>query len=204
MEIDYSAIANYLYEAKHLNQIPRSWTQMMGVGAQSVAEHIHCMQHICFALAKMTGADLGKMLQMALFHDFAESRTGDLNYLNQKYAKADEGKVIDELAAGLPFGDSIKGLMMEYEARETLEAKLVKDADNIEFLLSMRELEDLGNPRATTWIPSIMQRFKTEAGKQIAEAIMYTKSDAWWFSEKDKKDDWWIHRNGAKNEKDVQ
>ena len=195
---DLKGIANYLFEAGILNKTPRSGFWFLGSGEQSVAEHIHRMIHVGFALAKMEGADVSKVVQMVLFHDFAEGRTADLNYVHQKYVTSDEEAAVNDLVKTLPFGQDIKDLLHEYEKRESIESKLVKDADNIELLLSLKEQQDVGNERAATWIPSLMMRLKTESGKKLAEAIVSTQSDDWWFSEKDKADSWWVDRNGKK------
>jgi putative hydrolase of HD superfamily len=198
MDDDLKGVANYLFEAGILNKTPRSGFWFLGSGEQSVAEHIHRMMHVAFVLAKMEGADASKVIQMALFHDFAEGRTSDLNWIHQKYVTSDEEKALNDSVKNLPFGQEIKDLLSEYEERESLEARLVKDADHIELLLSLKEQQDVGNNRAATWIPSLMMRLKTESGKKLAEAVIVTPSDDWWFSEKDKADSWWVDRNGKK------
>lgn len=203
MNQTHQAIVNYLFEAGILNKTPRSGFWFLGSGEQSVAEHIHRMQHICFALAHLAGLDPGKMLAMSLFHDFAEGRTSDLNYVHQKYVKSDEHAAVEDFVKTIPFGETVKTIIDEYEARESRESLLVKDADNLELLLSLKEQQDIGNERAKTWIPSLLMRLKTEEGKALAQAIVVTDSDAWWFSSKDKQDEWWIHRNGKNNKKDV-
>lgn len=187
-------IVNMLFEAGILAKTPRSGFYFLGSGKQSVAEHLNRTAYIGYALAKMNGnVDMEKVLKMCLFHDFHEARTSDLNYVHQKYAKADDKKATDDLASTLPFGDDIKNLMEEYEARETIESKIVKDADIIELLLSLKEQMDLGNEKAKLWFPSALKRLKTEEGKQLAEIIQSTDFDNWWF--KDKDDLWWVDRN---------
>lgn len=191
---ELKSIADMLFEAGILAKTPRSGFYFLGSGKQSVAEHLNRTAYIGYALAKMNGnVDMEKVLKMCLFHDFHEARTSDLNYVHQKYAKADDKKATDDLASALPFGDDIKNLMEEYEARETLESKIVKDADIIELLLSLKEQMDLGNEKAKSWIPPAIKRLKTKEGKQLAEIIQITDFDNWWF--KDKDDKWWIDRN---------
>jgi putative hydrolases of HD superfamily len=58
---------------------------------------------------------------------------------------------------------------------------------------SLKEQVDTGNSRAETWLPSAMKRLKTEEAKQLAEVIVKTKSDNWWFN--DKESQWWVSRN---------
>ena len=191
---DLSNIANFLYEMGILAKTPRSGFSFLGSGEQSVAEHINRVCYIGYALAKMNGAvDSGKVVQMCLFHDVSESRISDLNYVHQKYTERFEEKAHTDLANSLPFGTDIKTMLDEYEERESLESLLVKDADNLEWIISLKEQYDIGNERANTWIPSAIKRLKTEEGKLLGEMIIKTDSDAWWFGEKD--DEWWVGRN---------
>jgi putative hydrolase of HD superfamily len=140
--------------------------------------------------------DVGKVVQMCLFHDISESRISDLNYVHQKYTTRLEEKAHEDLASSLPFGGSVKAVIDEYEERQSPESLLVKDADNLEFILSLKEQYDIGNERAKTWIEPAVLRLKTEEGKGLAAVIMEIPSDRWWFSEKN--DEWWVNRNKQK------
>jgi len=188
------SIVDFLFEAGTLAKTPRSWSFFLGSGEQSIAEHMNRTTYIGFALVQMSSdVDISKVLQMCMFHDFAEARTSDLNYVHQKYVKSDEHKALSDLISKVPFGDKIKVIMEEYEERKSKESLLAKDADILEFLLSLKEQVDIGNERARTWIPSAVKRLKTEEGKILAEKIIKTDSDNWWFGDKD--DIWWVTRN---------
>ncbi len=187
-------IADFLFETGMLAKTPRSGFFFLGSGEQSVAEHLNRATYIGYSLAQLAGdVDVGKVVQMCMFHDISEARISDLNYVHQKYTERLEEKAHDDLVASLPFGGAIKELIDEYEERKTREAKITKDADNLEFLLSLKEQVDIGNERARTWIPSLMGRFLTDEARQLAEVIVDTDSDRWWFG--DKNDAWWTHRN---------
>lgn len=193
-EENLNKITDFLYETGILSKTPRSGFFFLGSGQQSVAEHLNRVCYIGYCLAKMNGnADVGKVVQMCLFHDISESRISDLNYVHQKYTERHEEKAHQDLADSLPFGEDVKELLDEYEERESLESQIVKDADNLEFILSLKEQLDAGNLRAESWIPAAVQRLKTKEAQQLAEVVVVTDSDRWWFGEKD--DDWWINRN---------
>ncbi len=138
-------------------------------------------------------ADVGKVVQMCLFHDITETRISDLNYVHQKYVERNEHKAQAEITQDLPFWDKINDLLNEYEERESLEALLAKDADNIEFILSLKEQQDIGNERARHWLKSAVARLKTEQWIALTKLIIKTDSDARWFSDKD--NDRWITRD---------
>ncbi len=188
------SIVDFLFEVGILAKTPRSWSSFLGSGQQSVAEHINRVVYIGFCLGYMNGkADVGKIVQMCQFHDVSEARISDLNYVHQKYTERLEDKAEEDLSKSLPFGDKIQELLKEYHGKKSIEAILAKDADNIELLLTLKEQIDSGNERAKTWVKGIMSRLKTKEGILLAEKIIVTDSDHWWFSDKD--DKWWITRN---------
>lgn len=194
-----TAVADFLYEVGILNETPRSWTFFAGGGKQSVAEHLNRTTYIGYVLAMMspTPVDMALVLKMCLFHDLAEARTSDLNYVHQKYARTDEQLVFAEMTAPLSFGKDIDDVQKKYHERTSLESHIAKDADNLDFLLSLCELSDSGNTRVVSWIPNTVKRLKLKTSRQLAKDILSTKPDNWWFAKKD--DEWWVNRNGTKN-----
>jgi putative hydrolases of HD superfamily len=190
-------IVDFLYEVGILAKTPRSGFHFLGSGDQSVAEHINRVTYIGFALGMMTpGADTGKILKMCILHDLHESRISDLNYVHQKYTERHEEKALGDLANTLPFGEEMKALVEEYEKRESMESRLAKDCDRLEWLLALKEQYDTGNARAKSWIESALKRMDTDIAKRLAEEIINTDSDHWWFSNKN--DDWWVNRGKQK------
>jgi len=194
---DLRSIADFLFEVGMLAKTPRSWTSFLGSGKQSVSEHLTRTMYIGYVLASLhKNADLNKVLKMCLFHDLSEARISDLNYVHQKYTERKERKAVHDLTKVLPFGENMRSIMEEYEKRQSIESRLAKDADNIEFLLSLKEQVDVGNTRAHNWIKPLLERLVTREGKAVAEAIVRTDSDHWWFA--DKEDSWWINRDKKK------
>lgn len=194
---DLKAVVNFLFEVGILSKTPRSGFQLMGSGEQSVAEHTTRTVYIGYVLGTMDGTvDVAKIMKMCLFHDLAEGRVSDLNYVHQKYNRRDEYKAIDDLANTLPFGEEIKQNFAEHEEKKTKEAIYVKDADNLEWMISLKEQIDIGNERARDWAMIAARRLKTDIAKAIAEVVMTTDSIEWWAG--DKNDEWWVNRNQGK------
>jgi putative hydrolase of HD superfamily len=136
---------------------------------------------ICFAMARIEpDLDREKLVTMALVHDIAETRTGDLNYVEKKYCVPDEDKAISHLIKPLSFGKDIQNLVDEFNCGETLEAKLAKDADQISFILELKKLDDIGAKGPDKWLPYVLKRLQTDTGRAIAESIMETGWDEWW------------------------
>ncbi|HXX80864.1 MAG TPA: HD domain-containing protein [Thermodesulfovibrionales bacterium] len=184
-------IANFLFEAGMLKRTPRTGFQFLGSGAESVAEHIFRTVYIGYALGRLTEkADTDRIIKMCLFHDLPEARTGDLNYVNKKYVKADETRAINDLAATLPFGEEIQELILEFLKGESLEAQLSHDADQLEMILALKEYKDLGNKYADEWLDFAIKRLKTDIAREVSGKILETDSSLWWFGDKG---EWWIH-----------
>ena len=182
--INLKGVANFLFEVGILSKTPRSGLFFLGTGEQSVAEHTLRVVFIAYSLAKLAKVDISKTIQMALFHDISEARMSDLNYIHQKYVERKESKAVDDLIQTLPFGEDVFNTIQSYEKRDTKEAVLVKDADNLEWILTLKEQVDIGNERAIDWIERSIQRLKTEEAKKLAKEIMKTESTEWWFDKK--------------------
>ncbi len=190
--MELRAIADFLFEVGMLKRTPRSGFQFLGTGHETVAEHSLRVAIIGYVLAKMSGKfTTERIVLMCLFHDLVEARTGDLNYVNKRYVKADEGAAVRDMTAELPFGKEIRELSEEFNAVGTGEANLAHDADQLEMILQLKELGDLGNRYAADWITSAVKRLRTDEGKRLARTILNTDFAAWWFKEKD--DTWWVH-----------
>jgi putative hydrolase of HD superfamily len=184
-------IANFLFEAGMLKRTPRTGFQFLGSGAESVAEHIFRTVYIGYVLGHLEKkADTNKIIKMCLFHDLPEARTGDLNYVNKKYVKADEHKAVKDLTDTLPFGSEMKRLIMEFMKGESLEARLAYDADQLEMILALKEHKDLGNEYADEWLGFALKRLQTDIARKLSRTILETDSSLWWFSEKS---DWWVN-----------
>ncbi|KKP55913.1 MAG: Hydrolase [Parcubacteria group bacterium GW2011_GWB1_35_5] len=193
---DNKKIANFLFEVGILARTPRSGFHFLGTGDQSVAEHVNRVSYIAYMLALMDGkVDMSKVLQMCLLHDISETRISDLNYVHQKYVERKEHEAHKDITDSVPFGDIMFSLIKEYEEKKTAEAKIVKDSDNLEWILALKEQVDTGNSRALAWIKPAIKRLKTPQAKAIAKEIMKTDSNDWWFDKKSQKSKWWVNRN---------
>ncbi len=184
-------IVNFLFEIGILKKTPRSGFQFLGTGNESVAEHSFRAAVIAYLLAKNEPkADMQKVVLMSLFHDFHEARTGDHNYVNKRYVTVNEDKAVNDLARKLPFGKDIVSLIDEFNSRETLEAQLSQDADQLDFILELKRQQDLGNISAAEWLKYSAKRLITDFAKSLADEIVTTDSSDWWF---EKKEELWVN-----------
>jgi putative hydrolase of HD superfamily len=187
------SIADFLFEVGMLCKTPRSGYQFLGSGRESVAEHVLRTVFIGYALCKLNDSlDELRVLKMCVLHDLPEARTGDMNYVNKKYVEVDEAKAVRELTEGLFFGGDIRQAIEEFNAKETKESQIARDADQIALILQLKEYGDLGNKYSDEWIKYALQRLSTGEGKNLAARIIQTDSSHWWFKDKS---DWWVNGN---------
>jgi putative hydrolase of HD superfamily len=181
MSTDMKNIANLLFEAKMLKEIPRSGYHFLGVGQESVAEHCFSTTFIAYVISRMEPEiDALKLICMCLIHDLPEARIGDLNTVHKKYVKADETKALKDTIKGLAFGKNLSDLFDEFSDGGSQEAKLAHDADQLALILELKDLMDMGYKPPETWIQNVISRLETETGRKIARAVMDTRRDEWW------------------------
>lgn len=181
---DETRVADFLFEAGMLARVPRSGFAYLGSGEQSVAEHSLRVAQTAYVLAQMEGdVALERVLAMALFHDLPETRTADQNNVTKRYNTVDEAGALQDQTDGLAFGEEVAELVEEFEAETSPEARLARDADQLEMVLELKRLWDIGNPNAGKWLPYVTQRLRTRSAQELAEAIQDRASDAWWWGE---------------------
>lgn len=175
-------LAKLLFEGALLKRIERTGYSFLGTGREDVAEHsfgvILCTYLLCKVFKGKVNEE--KALKMALLHDFPEARTGDFNAVNKLYNRADEKKALKEAFCGLPFEEEVLILFEEYRSGQTLEAKIVHDADTLDLIVQLKEQKDLNNPFAERWINYAKRRLLLEESKALASAILETEWCAWW------------------------
>jgi putative hydrolase of HD superfamily len=174
-------IADLLFEACFLKNLPRSGYQYLGAGSESVAEHVYGTTFIAFVMAQLEpNVDALRLISMCLVHDLPETRVGDLNYVQKHYLTKDESGALRDTLKDIPFADRIESLTAEFEAGETLESRLAHDADQLALLIDLKSLKDTGYQAPDNWLPHVRKRLKTELGKGLGEAVLQGEHDGWW------------------------
>lgn len=111
--------------------------------ADSVAAHSWATAMLAYMLGREMvkngqKVNVDKVVKIALFHDMAETIVGDVGTFVKGMAKgvfADiEEEGLKHLVSDLPGKDEIVSLVTEYMQRKTVEARLVKVADNLDAL----------------------------------------------------------------------
>jgi 5'-deoxynucleotidase YfbR-like HD superfamily hydrolase len=174
--------AAFLFEMGHLKNLPRSGWLLLGVPSpESVAEHSFRVGVVGITLAAIEGADVGRTAALALMHDAHETRIGDVPSVGRAYVTtAAPEAVTAHQTSAMPVDAAkvLRALTDEYEANETLEARLAHDADKIETLLQAIEYQAQGHD-AAAWRETSLAALRTDAGRQLAQAIG-AADPRWW------------------------
>ena len=146
-----------LIELQRLKRLERTGWTLRGLpnGTESVAAHSFGVSVTAMMLAdeiKTRGIDINieRVLKMALLHDWAETRVGDMpktatDYCGVDIRKGAETAAFADVVATLEASESqYNELYQDYEQRLSLEARLVKAADVIDLLVQAYALERAG------------------------------------------------------------
>ena len=155
-EPELEGLTNFLYEMGLLKRYKRTGWMIAGIdNPESIAEHSFRTAIIGYLLAVMEGADPAKTAALCLFHDTQETRIGDVPSVGKAYVvTAPNPEVTADQVTGFPAeaGQAVRELVEEYEARQSLEARLAKDADKLECLIQAREYQAQGHEDVPPWI----------------------------------------------------
>lgn len=114
---------------------------------ESIADHMYRMAVLSLLLPG-TDLDIGKCVQLCVVHDIAEALVGDLTPLDnvskeEKLRREHEALLyfVHDLLGGSQAALRLEALWNEYEDRQTLESRTVKDLDRFELALQAVEYE---------------------------------------------------------------
>ena len=143
------SLLDVFLEIQMLDRIPRAGFVLRGVAEpESVAEHTLHVLFLVWALGpKIDGLDVARAVEIALIHDLAELRIGDLPRTSSHYfpdgaKKAAESAAMADVLA--PLGERARLLYDEYLHAETPEARLVKACDKLQLMLKVAVYERWG------------------------------------------------------------
>ncbi len=171
----------FLFEIGAIRFIPRAWRQFLLTNVASISEHTFRAIWLALIIARYERVrDIEKVLKLTLVHDLPESRTGDVNYIQRMYSTRNEQLAAKEMFTGTIFAEEFSSLWREWEARKTIEAKVAKDADNLEFDLEIIEQEAMGMRHWTLTRRKRMRHFLyTKTARRMLDLIHSADPDDW-------------------------
>ena len=177
-----AGVASFLFEMGHLKRVPRSGWLLLGVPQpETIAEHSFRVGLVGMALAAIEGADVGHTAAMCLLHDAHETRIGDVPSVGRAYVTTAAPEAVSaHQTSAMPdaAAKAFQELTAEFEAAQTIEAQVARDADKLETLLQAVEYQAQGHD-TTAWQETSIAALRTDAAKQLAQAIIATDPQ-WW------------------------
>lgn len=178
-----AGVASFLFEMGHLKNTTRAGWLLLGIPQpETVAEHSFRVGVVGMALAALAGADAGRTAAMCLLHDAHETRIGDVPSVGRPYVTTAVPEAISaHQTSAMPDGvaEFFQELVAEFEAGQTLESRVARDADKIEMLLQAIEYQAEGHDTAS-WRETSVAALRTDAGRQLAQAIGTADPRGWW------------------------
>lgn len=172
---ELDGLIKLFFELGQLKRTPRSgWLRLGITDPESVADHSFRTAAIGFLLGKMEGLDPSKVATFCLFHDMGESRTGDLDWLAQRYNQKKDylsSNVVEDQIDSLPSAlkSEIRDLMRGTEGSEL--TTVARDADLLDLLIQSVEYMVSGKDLAERWFENTLNHFQTKSGKKIAKKL---------------------------------
>ncbi len=135
-------IARIFDDIARLKKVKREGWLQRGIprgDCESVADHSYGTALLVLLLGRdRDGLDLDRALRMALLHDLAEARVGDMvpgNGIPTEEKHRLEAEAMAELLAGLPGDEALLSTWHEYERGETAESRFVRQVDKVEMAM---------------------------------------------------------------------
>lgn len=183
-------LADLCNEAGMLRHTPRSGYAFLGSGRENVAEHSYRTTVLGYMLARMAGKEPSRIVMLCLFHDLHEARTGDFNYVNHRYDTCRARAALEDATQGTGLEGDILGVWDELEQAQSAEALLAHDADQLDLICNLQTELKRGNEFAREWLESALKRLRTPEGRKLAETVLHTDPNHWWYGRMEK--DWWV------------
>ena len=150
MRLANSSLLDLLLELQTLDRVPRSGYFLRGISdCESVAEHTFHLAMLVWLLAgDEPSVDRARAVELALMHDLAELRIGDLPRTATTYLPADVKHAAERRAAAdilAPADPRATALYEEYEDGETTEARFVRACDKLQLMIKVTVYESWGH-----------------------------------------------------------
>jgi putative hydrolase of HD superfamily len=144
-----ATLVETLLELQILDRVPRSGWMLRGVAdPESVSEHSWHVLVLVWALGpRVPELDLLRALELAIVHDMAEVRLGDLPRTAARYLPAGAKHAAEEAATAellAPLGERAADLCREYVRRTSREARFVAACDKAQLMLKVTLYERWG------------------------------------------------------------
>jgi putative hydrolase of HD superfamily len=178
-----------IQQAATLMMTNRSHIRNLGnVTFDTLASHCFHVGIIAYLIARMEKCSHHegmKAITIGIFHDLAEARTGDNDFVTKNYTETNEEKAIRDQFAGFDFGADLQKEIEEYNARKSKLSKCVKDADALAQIFIEWTLSWQGNKLAEKWFKADLKNrlphLNTQSAKKLVRMLKTSDPQEWWW-----------------------
>jgi len=171
-------LTNIVFEAAVVKRLRRTGWQILGGHEEGVGEHSFMTAVIAYFVAKQKSVNIETVLTMAIFHDFHEARTGEVDKIHTYYITRDQARANWDIFESLD--TDLLHTLQQYEEKQSLEARICYEANIVAFLVEAKLLMERGHTHAEEWFDANTKRLRMEEMQQLAHTIKTTSSQAWW------------------------
>ena len=187
---------NFLFEIGTLRRVARTWNEFFWNDVANVADHTLRVVWIAMIIAKHEKVDnIGHILKLALVHDISEIRCVDVHYISRQYVVRHEDKAINDTFENTVIWNEFIKLWKEVEEKSTIEAKIVKDADNLDVDMEIVEKIYEGFKIWDMWkenrLKVVNTKLFTKTAKEMQKEIYDSNPHNWHIQNKNNRFNLW-------------
>lgn len=172
-------IINFFFELASMRRLVRAHSQLIHGADDNISDHSFRVAIIGMILANLEKCDEDKVLKMCLFHDVAETRIGDANFINQQYSDLYEKEARKDQMIGLPIAKEMIKSLDEFEARKSKESIVAKDADLLDQMVLQREYFYQDSQNHGIWQNHTEKLLKSISARKLAKKIRTSNPLEW-------------------------
>ncbi len=166
-------LLNYSTIIKHLER--QGWKRKNIKNPETVASHSWHMAILALYLSKdyEKEYDFNKVINLCICHDLAESIIGDITPNDDLYKnkKEIEKEAMKKIKKECNF-DKVYDLFIEYEEKNTKEAKLANDLDQIDMYIQSLDYENKHKDKdLSEFRNSALNKLLTPLGRKIIDSL---------------------------------
>ena len=176
MGLSMQELRTILLESMKLKNLPRSgWVQNDIIDCESVAAHSWGVAWLATVLCPPE-LDAGKATQMAVLHDLAEVRIGDItpsDNVSKKEKYSLEYSAMTDILNQIPRSEHLLALWLDYEQQQTPESIFVKSCDKLDMALQAQYYMLEQGKNLNEFLDSALKGIDDETLSKLADANRY-------------------------------
>ncbi|MBX6773417.1 MAG: HD domain-containing protein [Chloroflexi bacterium] len=164
-----------LEAAGQLKRLARAgWVRVGIPDPESVADHSFRLAILAMLVGSRLGLDVDRMVRLALLHDLAEARVGDLtpaDRIGSVEKRRRETAAFRAIVGALPEASALNALWREYTAGATREARVLRELDKLEMAMQALEYE-WRYPDGRPWADEFWESARAAISEPILVAFL--------------------------------